>query len=167
MKKIVMALDQGTSSSRTVLFDEKGNVISAAGQDFPSIYPHSGWVEQDPEQIWGSQKKTIEEALQQARLTMKDITAIGITNQRETIIAWNRETGEAVGNAIVWQCRRSADFCRQLVDEGFETIIRQKTGLVADAYFSGPRCGGCSRNRLLCRPCRKQAICCSGPWIAG
>ncbi len=139
MKKIVMALDQGTSSSRTVLFDEDGHIISSANQNFPSLFPHSGWVEQDPEVIWSSQKKTIEQALEQANLKMSDISAIGITNQRETVIGWNKDTGESVGKAIVWQCRRTADFCKELVDEEFEPTIRQKTGLVADAYFSGTK----------------------------
>jgi glycerol kinase len=103
-----MALDQGTTSSRTILFDENGNIIASASSDFPSSFSQSGWVEQDPEDIWGSQKKTIKQALSNANLEMKDISAIGITNQRETVIAWNSETGEAIGTAIVWQCRRTA-----------------------------------------------------------
>lgn len=139
MKKIVMALDQGTSSSRTVLFDQDGNVVASAGKDFRSHFPSSGWVEQEPEDIWSSQKYTIEKVLDTAGLKMADITSIGITNQRETTIAWNSETGQAVGRAIVWQCRRTADFCMELVNEGFNKIIRQKTGLVTDSYFSGTK----------------------------
>ncbi len=139
MTKRIMALDQGTSSSRTVLFNEKGNILAASSQTFDAIYPHPGWVEQDPEAIWQSQKKTMVDVLSETNLTMADITAIGITNQRETVIAWDRETGEAVGNAIVWQCRRTADFCDELKSEGFEEIIRQKTGLLADPYFSGTK----------------------------
>jgi glycerol kinase len=139
MTKIVMALDQGTSSSRTVLFDEGGKIVAAASEGFDSTYPRPGWVEQDPEVIWRSQKRTIKEVLAKANLAMADITAIGITNQRETVIAWNRETGEAIGNAIVWQCRRTADFCEELKAEGFEERIRQKTGLLADPYFSGTK----------------------------
>lgn len=139
MSKIVMALDQGTSSSRTVLFDENGSVITSASQEFDSYFPHSGWVEQDAREIWLSQKNTIEKALSKAELKMSDITAIGITNQRETTIAWNRETGRAIGHAIVWQCRRTADFCRELIQEGFDSVIRNKTGLVTDPYFSGTK----------------------------
>jgi len=139
MTKIVMALDQGTSSSRTVLFDEGGNIIAAASEAFDATFPQPGWVEQDPEVIWRTQKRTIKEALARANLAMADITAIGITNQRETVIAWNRETGEAIGNAIVWQCRRTTGFCEELKAEGFEDRIRQKTGLLADPYFSGTK----------------------------
>lgn len=139
MEKIIMALDQGTSSSRTVLFNNKGEVIASSNESFSSLYPASGWVEQDPEIIWATQKNTIEKALQKAVIKMSDITAIGITNQRETVVAWNKETGQAVGNAIVWQCRRTADFCDELKAEGFEEIIRKKTGLVADPYFSGTK----------------------------
>ena len=134
-----MALDQGTSSSRAILFTENGETVASSSQTFDSIYPHPGWVEQDPEAIWQSQKKTIEKVLLKSKLTLSDITAIGITNQRETVIAWNKETGEAVGNAIVWQCRRTASFCDELKAEGFEERIRTKTGLVADPYFSGTK----------------------------
>ena len=139
MDKIVMALDQGTSSSRTILFNENGDILATASQDYPSIFPQSGWVEQDPQEIWVSQKNTIAAVLEKSGLAMTDITAIGITNQRETIVAWNRDTGEPIGNAIVWQCRRTADFCESLKAEGLEDSIRQKTGLVADSYFSGTK----------------------------
>ncbi|MFH2129901.1 MAG: glycerol kinase GlpK, partial [bacterium] len=139
MARTIMALDQGTSSSRTVLFDEKGKVIATASQTFDSIFPKPGWVEQDPETIWQTQKKTITDVLSISKRTMADITAIGITNQRETVIAWDKSTGEAIGNAIVWQCRRTASFCDELKKEGFEEHIRLKTGLVADPYFSGTK----------------------------
>ncbi len=139
MTKLVMALDQGTSSSRTVLFNEGGNIVAAASEVFDSTFPQPGWVEQEPEVIWRSQKRTIKMVLAKTNLAMADITAIGITNQRETVIAWNRETGEAIGNAIVWQCRRTSDFCEELKAEGFEERIRQKTGLLADPYFSGTK----------------------------
>ncbi len=139
MSKIVMALDQGTSSSRTVLFDEEGSILGSASEAFDSSFPQSGWVGQNPEEIWSSQKNTIKAALANANLQMSKVTAIGITNQRETVIAWNKETGEAIGTAIVWQCRRTADFCKSLVAEGFDTVIRNKTGLVTDAYFSGTK----------------------------
>ncbi|MCP4755609.1 MAG: glycerol kinase GlpK [Proteobacteria bacterium] len=139
MSKIVMSLDQGTSSSRTVLFNDRGEILASANQDFPSLYPQSGWVEQKPCTIWQTQKQTMDEALSKAGLKMADITAIGITNQRETVVAWDRESGESVGNAIVWQCRRTADFCEELKAEGFEEEIKRKTGLVADPYFSGTK----------------------------
>ena len=147
MQKIVMALDQGTTSSRTILFGENGTIIASANSPYPASYPRSGWVEQDPEDIWGSQKQTIDEALSQAGLTMKDIAAIGITNQRETVVAWNAESGEAIGPAIVWQCRRTADYCRELIAEGFDKTIRGKTGLVTDAYFSGTKMRWILKNR--------------------
>ncbi len=139
MRKIVMALDQGTTSSRTILFDENGRLIASAGRGVVSYFPKSGWVEQDPEELWQSQKETMIEALFIAKLKMEDITAIGITNQRETVIAWNSETGESIGRAIVWQCRRTADYCRQLVAEGYDRTIHDITGLVTDAYFSGTK----------------------------
>jgi len=139
MGKIVMALDQGTTSSRTILFDENGRLVASASRNFAIYYPKSGWVEQDPEELWQSQKETINEVLFTAKLKMKDISAIGITNQRETVIAWNSETGEAISRAIVWQCRRTADYCKQLVTEGFGQIIHDITGLVTDSYFSGTK----------------------------
>ena len=114
MSHIVMALDQGTTSSRTILFDESGKIVAEANAVLDCQFPQSGWVEQVPEDIWNSQRQTIEDALEQAKLTMKDISAVGITNQRESTIAWNRDTGEALGPAINWQCRRTADFCEEL-----------------------------------------------------
>jgi len=139
MKKVIMALDQGTSSSRTVLFDENANILASANQVFDSFFPQSGWVEQDPEEIWLSQKATIERALVKAGLKMESVTAIGIANQRETVIAWDKETGKSIGQAIVWQCRRTADFCKELIEEGFDKVIRNRTGLVTDSYFSGTK----------------------------
>ncbi len=143
----MMALDQGTSSSRTVAFDEEGNVLGSASEEFESSFPQSGWVEQKPEDIWSSQKNTIKAALAKAGLEMSQITAIGITNQRETVIAWNKETGAPIGTAIVWQCRRTADFCKSLIEEGFDSVIRNKTGLVTDAYFSGTKMHWMLQNR--------------------
>jgi len=134
-----MALDQGTTSSRTILFDEYGKIIIEANAPLASQFPQYGWVEQDPEDIWGTQSKTIQSALVQANLSMKDISAVGITNQRESTIAWNRKTGEAIGPAINWQCRRTADFCQELKEEGFDSVLRNKTGLVTDPYFSGTK----------------------------
>ncbi len=139
MFKIVMALDQGTTSSRTILFSEKGEIVSEANAPLACSYPQSGWVEQDPQEIWASQSQTIQEALKKAALTMKDIAAVGITNQRESTIAWNRQSGEALAPAINWQCRRTADFCEELKAEGFDRVLRNRTGLVTDPYFSGTK----------------------------
>ena len=139
MSHIIMALDQGTTSSRTILFDEHGKIVAEANAALDCQFPQSGWVEQVPEDIWNSQRQTIEAALSQAKLTMKDISAVGITNQRESTIAWNRESGEALGPAINWQCRRTADFCEELKAEGFDSLLRKRTGLVTDPYFSGTK----------------------------
>ena len=139
MSQIVMALDQGTTSSRSILFDENGKIVAEANALLACHYPQSGWVEQVPEEIWSSQRQTIESALEQAKLSMKDIAAVGITNQRESTIAWNRKTGEAIGPAINWQCRRTADFCGELKAEGFDRVLRDRTGLVTDPYFSGTK----------------------------
>ncbi len=139
MSQIVMALDQGTTSSRSILFDENGKIIAEANAPLACHYPQSGWVEQVPEEIWSSQRQTIESALAQAKLSMKDIAAVGITNQRESTIVWNRKTGEAIGPAINWQCRRTADFCGELKAEGFDRVLRDRTGLVTDPYFSGTK----------------------------
>ena len=136
MSKIIMSLDQGTTSSRTILFDGNGEIIAEANVPLKSKFPQSGWVEQDPEEIWNTQYQTIEAVLQKARLSMKDVAAIGITNQRESTIAWNRKTGESVGPAINWQCRRTADFCEELKAEGFDKLLQKRTGLVTDLPLS-------------------------------
>jgi glycerol kinase len=139
MSQIIMALDQGTTSSRTILFDENGKIVAEANAPLTCHYPQSGWVEQVPEDIWSSQRQTIEAVLAQAKLSMKDISAVGITNQRESTIAWNRKTRDAIGPAINWQCRRTADFCEELKAEGFDRILKNRTGLVTDPYFSGTK----------------------------
>jgi glycerol kinase len=139
MNQYMMALDQGTTSSRTVIFNHRGQVISACSQEFEQVYPRPGWVEHDPMRIWKSQFDTILDALEQGKVKIEDIAGIGITNQRETTVVWDRKTGEPLYNAIVWQCRRTADFCRDLVSEGFDVQIKKKTGLVTDAYFSGTK----------------------------
>ena len=139
MTQIVMALDQGTSSSRTLLINQSQEIIASASQIFDSHYPQAGWVEQDPNQIWQSQKNTLFEALAQAQLDLGQISAIGITNQRETTIAWNKETGEPLCQSIVWQCRRTAEFCQKLKAQGHEALFKEKTGLVLDPYFSGTK----------------------------
>jgi glycerol kinase len=138
-KQYILALDQGTTSSRAIVFGHDGRAISAAQQEFEQILPAPGLVEHDPEAIWSSQLKVARDALTQGRLTAADIAAIGITNQRETTILWERATGRPVGNAIVWQSRVSSPICDQLKADGLETTFRDKTGLVVDAYFSGTK----------------------------
>jgi glycerol kinase len=134
-----MALDQGTTNSRTLIFNNAGEIVSSSKQKFKQIYPQPGWVEHDPEEIWTSQFQTIQEALQKAKIKPSEISAIGITNQRETMVLWDRRTGKPIYNAIVWQCRRTANFCKELQEEGFDTILKEKTGLVTDPYFSGTK----------------------------
>ncbi|WP_133647459.1 glycerol kinase GlpK [Paraburkholderia flava] len=135
----VLALDQGTTSSRAMLFDRQGNIVSVAQKEFQQIYPRPGWVEHDPQEIWSTQAGVAAEAVTRAGLNGTSIAAIGITNQRETTIVWDRETGQPIYNAIVWQDRRTADFCDQLKADGLEAKVRAKTGLPIDSYFSGTK----------------------------
>ncbi len=135
----VLALDQGTTSSRALLFDREGTVCAVAQQEFDQIFPQPGWVEHNPEQIASSQIAVAREALSKARARLSDVSAIGIANQRETTIVWNRETGALVHNAIVWQDRRTADFCERLRSEGHGPLIQQRTGLLIDSYFSATK----------------------------
>ncbi len=137
--RYLLAIDQGTSSSRAVIYDHEASVIASAQQEFPQIYPQPGWVEHDPEAIWASVSDVTEAAMQQASAGAADISAIGITNQRETTVIWDRNTGECVYNAIVWQDRRTAEHCRRLRDDGCEKMVMQKTGLRLDPYFSGTK----------------------------
>ncbi|MBZ5683492.1 MAG: glycerol kinase GlpK [Acidobacteriia bacterium] len=137
--KYVLALDQGTTSSRALLFDEEGSIRAVAQQEFDQIFPCPGWVEHNPEQIVSSQIAVATQALAKAGASAADVAAIGIANQRETTIVWNRETGRPVHNAIVWQDRRTADFCEQLRKDGHAPLIQQRTGLLIDAYFSGSK----------------------------
>jgi glycerol kinase len=139
MKTHLLALDQGTSSSRSIVFDAQGRVVAMAQREFRQVFPQPGWVEHDPNEIWDSQLATAREAIARAGLTAADLAAIGITNQRETTLLWNRATGEPVHNAIVWQCRRSAPICVALRAAGHEPLFRRRTGLVLDAYFSGTK----------------------------
>jgi glycerol kinase len=139
MADYVLALDQGTTSSRAILFDTHGAVVSSAQQEFPQLFPQPGWVEHDPEAIWTSQLTTAHEAISRAHIEPSRIAAIGITNQRETTLLWDRKTGQPLANAIVWQCRRTAPMCDRLRAEGFDKVIHEHTGLVADAYFSGTK----------------------------
>lgn len=139
MSTYILALDQGTTSSRAILFDAAGQMIASAGQELPQLYPQAGWVEHDPNAIWQTQLACIQAVQKEAAVAPAQIAAIGITNQRETSLAWQRSTGEPLGNAIVWQCRRTAARCQELAAQGLAHAVRQKTGLVLDAYFSGPK----------------------------
>ena len=137
--KYIMALDQGTTSSRCIIFNRAGEMISVAQREFSQIYPKPGWVEHDPMEIWGTQLGVAQEALNKAGLEASDICSIGITNQRETTVVWNKKNGRPVYNAIVWQCRRTAEYCDELKKEGFDKKIEEKTGLILDSYFSATK----------------------------
>ncbi|MGI6226631.1 MAG: FGGY family carbohydrate kinase, partial [Peptococcales bacterium] len=139
MKKYILALDQGTTSSRAILFNKEGKIIKQCNKEFTQIYPQPGWVEHDPEEIWQTQLEVAQKALKEAGINPAEVAAIGITNQRETTVVWDKNTGKPVYNAIVWQCRRTAEACLRLKREGWDEIIRRKTGLVLDAYFSGTK----------------------------
>src|SRR5262249_8988384 len=135
----ILALDQGTTSSRAIIFDHAGTVCAVAQKEFQQRFPQAGWVEHDPREIWSSQLEVARAALARAKLKAADIAALGITNQRETTVIWDRRTGEPVHNAIVWQDRRTAKFCDDLKRTGHAPLIQSKTGLVIDAYFSGSK----------------------------
>ena len=137
--KYLLALDQGTSSSRSIVFAPDGRIVSMAQQELLQIYPHPGWVEHDPREIWSNQLATMRAALKNANIRAEDIACIGISNQRETTVVWNRKTGQPIYNAIVWQDRRSAPQCAKLRQEGHDKLVQSKTGLVIDAYFSGTK----------------------------
>ena len=139
MAKYVMALDAGTTSNRCILFNEKGEMCSVAQKEFTQYFPKPGWVEHDAEEIWSTQLEVAQEAMKNLGVTAADIAAIGITNQRETTIVWDKNTGEPIHHAIVWQCRRTSEYCDSLKDKGLVDKIRSKTGLVIDAYFSGTK----------------------------
>ena len=138
-KKYIMALDQGTTSSRAILFNNKGEILETAQKEFTQIYPKAGWVEHNPMEIWGSQSGVMREVIETAGITPDEIAGIGITNQRETTIVWDKNTGKPIYNAIVWQCRRTSDICHDLKEKGLEKIIKDKTGLLIDAYFSATK----------------------------
>lgn len=139
MKKYLMAIDQGTTSSRCIIFNKKGDIISMAQKEFAQYFPKSGWVEHDANEIWASQMGVMAEAMAKHSIEAEEISAIGITNQRETTIVWDKETGEPVYHAIVWQCRRTADYVEQLKAEGYDKVIKEKTGLIVDPYFSATK----------------------------
>ena len=139
MSRFILALDQGTTSSRAIVFDHAGSVVALAQEEFPQIFPRPGEVEHDPEAIWSSQLRTARQAIEKAGITAQDIAGIGVTNQRETTVLWERKTGKAIGNAIVWQSRVSAPICERLKAQGVEPLVRKKTGLLLDPYFSGTK----------------------------
>ena len=135
----ILALDQGTTSSRSLVFDEQGNIISQAQKEFRQLFPQPGWVEHDAEEIWSTQYGTMAEAVAKANINMKQIAGIGITNQRETTVVWDKSSGQPIYNAIVWQDRRTASDCDKLKSAGWAETIQQKTGLIIDAYFSATK----------------------------
>ncbi|MDO4542595.1 MAG: glycerol kinase GlpK, partial [Bacillota bacterium] len=139
MEKYIMALDQGTTSSRCIIFDKNGDIIAKAQKEFSQYYPQPGWVEHNAMEIWSTQIGVAHEALHHGSLTHENIAAIGITNQRETTVVWDKNTGEAIAPAIVWQCRRTAPYCEYLADQGYGDMIKKKTGLIIDPYFSGTK----------------------------
>lgn len=139
MEKYIMALDAGTTSSRCIIYNKTGEMVSVAQKEFAQYYPDKGWVEHDPMEIWATQVGVCQEALAKIGCTYENIDAIGITNQRETTVVWDKETGEPIYNAIVWQCRRTAPYCDKLVEQGLTDMVREKTGLIIDAYFSGTK----------------------------
>ncbi len=138
-EKYVMAFDMGTTGVRTILFDRSGNIASLAYQDFEQIYPNPGWVEHDPMEIWNSQLTTVKEAMDKIGASFEEVDSIGVTNQRETTVVWDKETGEPVMNAIVWQDRRTTDTCEELKAQGLDDYVKKNTGLLIDAYFSGTK----------------------------
>ncbi len=139
MKKYIMALDAGTTSNRCILFNEQGEICSVAQKEFTQYFPHPGWVEHDADEIWSSMLGVAVEAMNKLNITPDQVAAIGITNQRETTIIWDKNTGEPVYHAIVWQCRRTSEYCDELKEKGLTEKFRQKTGLMIDAYFSGTK----------------------------
>lgn len=138
-KKYIISVDQGTTSSRAIIYNYQGEVVSTAQREFTQIYPQSGWVEHDAEEIWQSVVRVIEESLERGDIEPKELAGLGITNQRETTLVWDKKTGEPIHNAIVWQCRRTSTLCQRLKEEGYEDLFREKTGLLLDPYFSGTK----------------------------
>lgn len=138
-KKYVVALDQGTTSCRAIIFGKDGNIVGKEAREFRQIYPKPGWVEHDPEEIWECQLFVLKEAIRNSGIHAEEIACIGITNQRETVVVWDRHTGKPIYNAIVWQCRRTAPLCDELKEKGMADVIHRKTGLLLDAYFSATK----------------------------
>jgi glycerol kinase len=164
MNRYVLALDQGTTSSRAMVFAHDGRVVASAQQEFPQILPSPGHVEHNPDEIWESQLAVAREALSGAALEPRQIAAIGVTNQRETTVLWEADTGRPIGNAIVWQSRISADICQRLKADGLEPLFREKTGLVVDAYFSGTKIKYLLDQYPACGSVRTAGKSCSAQW---
>lgn len=143
MSGYILAIDQGTTSTRAIIFDDKMKVAGGGQIEFPQIYPQSGWVEHDPEDIWQSVLSTVRDAIAAAGIEAGQIAAIGITNQRETVVVWERDTGKPIQNAIVWQDRRTAAYCDKLKRQDLEKLFTKRTGLLLDPYFRGPSFPGC------------------------
>src|SRR6478672_6495780 len=139
MSKFILSLDQGTTSSRAIVFNKQGDIIAVAQKEFTQFFPQPGWVEHDANEIWSTQLGVATEAVLKAGLTIHDIAAIGITNQRETAVVWDRKTSQPIYNAIVWQDKRTSDYCNELKSNGSDKIIKEKTGLVTDSYFSATK----------------------------
>jgi glycerol kinase len=166
-KNYIIALDQGTTSSRAIIFDRDANVVCTAQREFAQHYPQAGWVEHDPMEIFATQSAVMVEALAQAGLHHDQVAAIGITNQRETTVVWDKNTGRPIYNAIVWQCRRSTEICQQLKRDGHEQYISETTGLVTDPYFSGTKLKWILDTSKAAANARATASCCSAPSTAG
>ena len=167
MKKYIIALDQGTTSSRAMVFDHEGNIIASAQKELTQIYPRPGYVEQDPLEIYASQSGVLAEVMAKGDLSPDEIAGIGISNQRETTILWEKDTGRPVYNAIVWQCRRTAEICEELKAAGHEGYIRENTGLLIDAYFSGTKIKWILDHVPGLRERAEKVKFCSAPWTAG
>ena len=167
MAKYILALDQGTTSSRVLLFDREQNILGVSQKEFTQIYPHEGWVEHDAMEIWSSQYATMMEVVAQSGVDPKDIAGIGITNQRETTILWDKETGRPICNAIVWQCRRTAPIVDKLLADGLGDHIRNTTGLVPDAYFSATKIKWILDHADGARKRPGGGKSCSARWTAG
>ena len=166
MSRFVLALDQGTTSSRAIVFDRAGVAVATAQQEFPQLFPSAGHVEHDPEAIWSSQLATAREALAKAKIGAGDLAAIGVTNQRETTVLWERDSGRPIANAIVWQSRITAPICDRLKAAGHEALFRRKTGLVVDAVLFRHEGQVSARLRTTgCAHARPAARFCSGPSI--
>jgi glycerol kinase len=139
MEKYILSFDQGTTSSRAIVFNKRGDIVSLAQREFTQQYPKPGWVEHNAREIWSTQVAVATEAILNAKLSPQDIAAIGITNQRETTVVWDKQSGEPVYQAIVWQDRRTADYCGTLKEQGIDKLVQEKTGLIVDAYFSATK----------------------------
>jgi len=162
MAEYILALDQGTTNSRAILFDRGGDILAAASQEFKQYFPQPGWVEHDAEEIWRSQLAVAERALAEGKVQGRELAAVAITNQRETVVAWERKTGLPIHRAIVWQCRRTAPLCDRIRQDGFEQMLHQKTGLVVDAYFSATKIAWLLENVAHARQSAERGQLCCG-----